>query len=61
MEALISGKIVAIKGLGGYHLAVDATNEQAVQQLRKRKHRFEKPLALMVKNAETANLIADIN
>ena len=61
IEALISGKIVAIKGLGGYHLAVDATNEYAVQQLRKRKYRFEKPLALMVKNVEAANLIADID
>ena len=61
IAALISGKIVAIKGLGGYHLAVDATNEHAIQQLRKRKYRFEKPLALMVKNAEAANLIADID
>ncbi len=44
---LASGKIVAIKGLGGYHLAVDAYSEDAVSQLRERKQRPEKPLAIM--------------
>ncbi len=44
---LKQGQIAAIKGLGGFHLAVDATNEEAVQRLRARKHREEKPLAVM--------------
>ena len=44
---LKEGHIVAIKGLGGFHLAVDAENEQAVTRLRQRKHREEKPLAVM--------------
>ncbi len=44
---LKDGKIVAIKGLGGFHLAVDATNNEAVTRLRQRKHREEKPLAVM--------------
>lgn len=44
---LRDGRIVAIKGLGGFHLVVDATRDEAVQRLRTRKHREEKPLALM--------------
>jgi hydrogenase maturation protein HypF len=47
VSLLKAGKIVAIKGLGGYHLACDAANEQAVARLRERKGREEKPLAVM--------------
>ncbi len=47
VEALREGKILAVKGVGGYHLICDASNEQAVQNLRKRKHRPDKPLAIM--------------
>ena len=45
--ALQQGQVLALKGLGGFHLMVDATCEEAVQQLRQRKHRPDKPLAVM--------------
>ncbi|MFH2218570.1 MAG: carbamoyltransferase HypF [Pseudomonadota bacterium] len=47
---LKQGHIVAVKGLGGFHLAVDAQNHEAVRRLRKRKHREQKPLAVMSPN-----------
>jgi hydrogenase maturation protein HypF len=58
---LNAGAIVAVKGLGGYHLACDATDESAVSTLRKRKDRGDKPFAVMVADLETADLIAQIS
>jgi hydrogenase maturation protein HypF len=53
--ALAGGDIVAVKGLGGFHLMVDARNEAAVQRLRARKARRDKPLAVMVSGLEQAS------
>ena len=60
VELLLAGHVLAIKGLGGFHLAVDATNEEAVRRLRSRKYREEKPLAIMVRNINAASQIARI-
>lgn len=57
---LKAGHIVAVKGLGGFHLAVDAQNETAVQRLRRRKHREEKPFALMSPDMETIQRYAHV-
>jgi hydrogenase maturation protein HypF len=59
-ELLRAGKILAVKGLGGFHLAVDATSEEAVRRLRSRKYREEKPLAIMVRDIDAALQIARI-
>jgi hydrogenase maturation protein HypF len=52
-ELLKGGKVLAIKGLGGFHLAVDAANDEAVATLRARKHREEKPFAIMSRDVDT--------
>ncbi len=61
VEHLRRGAIVAIKGLGGFHLAVDATQPEAVSRLRERKHRWEKPLAILVADANAAAQLCAIS
>ena len=61
VELLAGGGIVAIKGLGGFHLACDATNEQAVRELRRRKRRSNKPLAVMVRDLADAERLCHID
>ena len=58
---LRQGRIVAIKGLGGFHLAVDAANEPAVARLRQRKHREEKPLAVMAYDGDRVRRFAQLD
>lgn len=58
---LLAGKIVAIKGIGGYHLACDARNSTAVSRLRARKQREAKPLAVMLANLPSARMLATID
>ena len=59
--ALLGGRIVAVKGIGGYHLACDAQSDEAVRTLRARKNRGDKPLAVMVRDLALAEQLADID
>ncbi|MDR1089069.1 MAG: carbamoyltransferase HypF [Coriobacteriales bacterium] len=61
VELLGQGSILAIKGLGGYHLACDATNEEAVARLRERKRRPRKPLAVMYASLEAVRARFAVN
>lgn len=61
VELLAGGGIVAVKGLGGFHLACDAANEQAVCELRRRKRRSNKPLAVMVRSLADAECLCHID
>ena len=60
-RALWEGQIVAIKGIGGYHLAADATSGVAVDEMRRRKHRDDKPFAVMVADEAVARDLADLD
>ena len=60
-QQLAREAILAIKGLGGYHLACDALNMEAVQLLRSKKHREAKPFALMVPDLETARSLCEVS
>ena len=61
VELLASGGIVAIKGLGGFHLACNAANEQAVVELRRHKRRSNKPLAVMVRSLTDAERLCHVD
>ncbi len=60
-QILHAGGILAVKGLGGYHLACDARNPAAVAALRERKYRKEKPFALMVRDIDTARTLVELS
>lgn len=60
VDLLKRGAVVAIKGLGGFHLACDATSASSVQLLRERKHRDEKPFAVMVGDLDAARAVAEV-
>ncbi|HUC57038.1 MAG TPA: carbamoyltransferase HypF [Streptosporangiaceae bacterium] len=60
-RVLAGGGVLAVKGLGGYHLAVDATSAVAASALRSRKHREDKPFAVMVSSVEEARLLGEVD
>jgi hydrogenase maturation protein HypF len=60
-EALTAGRILAVKGLGGYHLAVLARHETAAATLRRRKHRADKPFAVMVADLGQARQLCEVD
>ena len=61
VAALAAGQVLAVKGLGGYHLAVDAASEQAAARLRARKHREDKPFAVMTADLPAARALCEVD
>ncbi|MGH9544765.1 MAG: carbamoyltransferase HypF [Terriglobales bacterium] len=61
VELLKSGRILAVKGLGGYHLACDARNPAAVAAMRERKYRKEKPFAVMARDLDEARRLVELS
>ena len=61
VAALAAGRVVAVKGLGGYHLAVDAASEHAAALLRARKHREDKPFAVMAADLAAARALGEVD
>jgi hydrogenase maturation protein HypF len=61
VAVLRRGQVLAVKGLGGYHLAVDATSQAAAARLRARKHREDKPFAVMVPDVATARALCEVD
>jgi hydrogenase maturation protein HypF len=61
IDRMMAGGIIAIKGIGGFHFAVDATNDAAVMRLRERKHRYGKPLAVMVRDIGAARALCNLS
>ena len=60
-DLLRQGQVLAVKGLGGYHLAVDASSEEAAGALRARKHREDKPFAVMVADVAAARRLCEVD
>jgi hydrogenase maturation protein HypF len=60
-EQIAVGRIIAVKGIGGYHLVCDALNEKAASELRRRKYRWDKPFAVMLPDLETARRYCEIS
>ncbi len=61
VEGLAAGRLVAVKGIGGYHLACLASNERAVAALRARKHREDRPFALMAADLDSARTLVELS
>jgi len=61
VDAIVNGQIVAMKGIGGYHLVADATDERAIAELRRRKARDDKPFALMVASLADARTLCELD